>query len=119
MLDHVVVPVSDYARSKRFYEAALGPLGYEPLMEFEGKSGGFGREGKPDFWIREGDRTAPVHVAFAGDRESVHAFYEAALGAGGSDNGEPGVRPHYHEHYYAAYVRDPDGNNVEVVSHRP
>jgi len=121
MIDHVSLDVRDYEASKRFYAQALAPLGYELLMEYGGHLCGFGHEGKPDFWI--GDREEPqsgVHVAFASpDRTTVDRFYEAALAAGGNDNGPPGLRPHYHERYYGAFVLDPDGNNVEAVCHAP
>ena len=121
MIDHVTVPVSDYARSKAFYEAALKPLGYSLAMEFEGTVGGFADpEGKPEVWIRQRDRTAPVHLALRSpDRATVDAFHQAAVAAGGRDNGAPGVRAHYHEHYYGAYVLDPDGNNIEATYHGP
>jgi catechol 2,3-dioxygenase-like lactoylglutathione lyase family enzyme len=119
MFDHVSLHVRDYAQSKAFYSDALRPLGYEVVMEF-GSEAGFGVQGKPDFWIAEGEPRAPIHVAFASpDRATVDAFHAAALTAGGTDNGPPGLRPHYHEHYYGAYAHDPDGNNVEAVCHRP
>ncbi|HEY7267266.1 MAG TPA: VOC family protein [Solirubrobacterales bacterium] len=122
MIDHVGVNASDYGRSRGFYEQALAPLGYSLLMEPVEGHGGFGREGKPDFWIsgvRE-PTTENVHVALrAPDWETVDAFHAAALAAGGSDNGEPGLREHYHPTYYGAFVRDPDGNNIEVVCHKP
>jgi catechol 2,3-dioxygenase-like lactoylglutathione lyase family enzyme len=118
MIDHVSLRVSDFARSKAFYSDALRPLGYEVVMEFDSVAG-FGAQGKPDFWIAEGEPRAPIHVAFASpDRATVDAFHEAALAAGAKDNGPPGVRPHYHEQYYGAFVHDPDGNNVEAVCHR-
>jgi catechol 2,3-dioxygenase-like lactoylglutathione lyase family enzyme len=119
MLDHVTIGVSDLAASQRFYEQALAPLGYEVILSFPGVVGlGVGQ--KPDFWLREGDVGAPVHVAFGtDDRGTVDAFHEAALAAGGTDNGAPGVREVYHPHYYGAYVLDPDGHNVEAVSHLP
>jgi catechol 2,3-dioxygenase-like lactoylglutathione lyase family enzyme len=118
MIDHVGLDVGDYEASKDFYARALAPLGYELLMEF-GDAAGFGRDGKPEFWIgTRGPAQTGVHVAFASaDRESVDRFYDAALAAGGRSNGEPGVRPLYHESYYGAYVLDPDGNNVEAVCH--
>jgi catechol 2,3-dioxygenase-like lactoylglutathione lyase family enzyme len=116
MIDHVSIKVSDFARSRAFYEAALRPLGYKVVMEFP-EVAGLGAGGMPDFWISKGDRTAPVHTAFVGDRKAVDAFYAAATGAGGVDNGAPGVRMEYHPHYYGAFVIDPDGNNVEVVCH--
>jgi catechol 2,3-dioxygenase-like lactoylglutathione lyase family enzyme len=116
MIDHVALQVRDYPRSKDFYVAAVAPLGCELLMEFEGRSGGFGRDGKPFFWIREGEPAAPIHVAFtARDREEVDAFYAAAVGAGGRENGPPGLRTHYHPGYYGAYVLDQDGYRVELI----
>jgi catechol 2,3-dioxygenase-like lactoylglutathione lyase family enzyme len=120
MLDHIALHVSDYPKSKRFYALALKPLGYELAMEF-GESGGFGKDGKPDFWIAQGAATKPpLHIAFASaDRPTVDAFHRAALAAGGKDNGAPGLRTHYHPNYYGAFVLDPDGNNVEAVCHRP
>ena len=122
MLDHVGFTVSDYARSKGFYERALGPLGLTVLLEPVGEAAGFGRDGKPFFWIEARGRTVVgrLHVAFAvDDRETVDAFHAAALEAGGTDNGAPGVRAIYHPHYYGAYVLDPDGHNIEAVCHRP
>jgi catechol 2,3-dioxygenase-like lactoylglutathione lyase family enzyme len=118
MIDHLSLQVRDYLRSKDFYVAALAPLGSELLREFEGRSGGFGRDGKPFFWIREGEPATGLHVAFAArDRDAVDAFYAAAIAAGGDENGAPGLRTHYHPGYYGAYVLDPDGNNVEAVFH--
>jgi catechol 2,3-dioxygenase-like lactoylglutathione lyase family enzyme len=126
MIDHVGFPVSDYARSKAFYSQALAPLGYTLIMEVgETESGspavGFGREGKPDFWIGgEGGLTGVLHIAIvADDRRTVDAFYRAALAAGGRDNGAPGLRPHYHPNYYGAFVLDPDDHNIEAVCHAP
>jgi catechol 2,3-dioxygenase-like lactoylglutathione lyase family enzyme len=122
MIDHVGVNVSDYDQSRGFYEKALAPLGYKLLMEPAPGHAGFGRDRKPDFWI-SGERqptTENVHVALsAPDRATVDAFHAAALEAGGTDNGEPGLREHYHPTYYGAFVRDPDGNNIEVVCHKP
>lgn len=123
MIDHVGLRVSDYERSKAFYVAALAPLGYGLVMELReaGPHAGFGSGGKPDFWIGKGKgSTAGAHVAFAAsDRATVRAFYEAALAAGASDNGPPGLRPQYHPAYYGAFVLDPDGHNVEAVCHQP
>jgi len=126
MLDHIGFSVSDYARAKAFYEKALAPLGYVIAMEVQqdandAKAAGFGIDGKPDFWIGgEGKLNKPVHIAFAArDRAAVDAFYKAALAAGGTDNGPPGLRPHYHANYYAAFVLDPDGHNIEAVCHKP
>lgn len=120
MLDHVGVPVSDFERSKRFYAEALSPLGYELIMQPTVSAAGFGLRGKPDFWIGQGQTGQAFHIAFAAeDRATVDAFYEAAITAGGRDNGGPGVRPHYHASYYGAFVLDPDGNNIEAVCHKP
>lgn len=120
MLDHVGLKVSNYGKSRQFYEAALAPLGYVLIMEYQGTIAGFGADGKPDFWISESDAVAPVHVAFtAADRATVDAFHAAALSAGGGDNGAPGIRSHYHENYYGAFIHDPDGHNVEAVCHAP
>jgi catechol 2,3-dioxygenase-like lactoylglutathione lyase family enzyme len=122
MLDHVGFSVSDYERSKAFYEKALAPLGLKLLLEPVPGIGGFGDGQKPFFWIgtRGPVPQSEIHVAFAADsRELVDAFHAAALEAGGTDNGAPGVRELYHPHYYGAYVLDPDGNNVEAVCHTP
>ena len=122
MLDHVGFGVSDYQRSKAFYERALAPLGLALLIEPIAEAAGFGEAGKPFFWIetRRPASQGSTHVAFAvASRETVDAFHAAALEAGGTDNGAPGVREIYHPHYYGAYVLDPDGNNVEAVCHKP
>jgi catechol 2,3-dioxygenase-like lactoylglutathione lyase family enzyme len=120
VLDHVSLPVSKLEQSKRFYEEALSPLGYELIMEHHISGVGFGESAKPDFWIRQGEVGAAVHVAFASeDRATVDAFHEAAMAAGGRDNGGPGLRPEYHASYYGAFVFDPDGNNIEAVCHGP
>jgi catechol 2,3-dioxygenase-like lactoylglutathione lyase family enzyme len=128
MLDHVGFAVADAERSKRFYEAALAPLGITLIMsvtpeqtESGGTAHGFGSDGKPYFWFGDNERVGEgTHVAFAVDtRAEVDAFYKAALAAGGKDNGAPGLRPHYHPDYYAAFVHDPDGMNIEAVCHRP
>ena len=120
MIDHVTANVGDFERAKRFYAQALTPLGYSVQMEFEDAAGFGTGEGIPDFWIGSNPERGAAHVAFsASDRGTVDAFYEAAMAAGGKDNGAPGLRPHYHESYYAAYVHDADGNNVEVVCHLP
>lgn len=125
-IDHIGFPVSDYDRSKAFYQAALAPLGYGLLMEITpemtggaGSHAGLGADGKPDFWIGTGTPLkGGLHVAFvAKTRADVDAFYRAALAAGGVDNGPPGPRPQYHPGYYGAFVRDPDGHNVEAVCH--
>jgi catechol 2,3-dioxygenase-like lactoylglutathione lyase family enzyme len=120
VIDHVAILVGDLERSKAFYAEALGPLGYELVMEFDGRAAGLAAQGKPDFWLYRGSAAPGTHVAFpAPDRSMVDAFHGAALAAGGTDNGQPGLRPHYHESYYGAYVNDPDGNNVEAVCHLP
>ena len=120
MLDHVTLDVRDVEASREFYERALEPLGYRLAVQDEGLAA-FGTPDAaiPDFWIRSGEPSGPVHIALSGDRSAVDGFHAAAVAAGGQDNGAPGVRAHYHENYYAAYVRDPDGNNIEVVSHTP
>ncbi len=117
MIDHVTVRVQDFSRALEFYRAALAPLRYQVLMEFPGAAG-LGADGKPDLWLMQTDQPVnPAHLALSGDRPMVDAFYEAALAAGGSDNGAAGLRPDYHPHYYAAFVRDHEGNNIEVVCH--
>jgi catechol 2,3-dioxygenase-like lactoylglutathione lyase family enzyme len=119
MIDHIGVTVTDLDKSIAFYTKALAPLGYELVMKWE-QFAGFGVRGKPDLWIGKGSPSDKIHVAFrAAGRAQVRAFYEAAMAAGGTDNGAPGPRPHYHEHYYGAFVRDPDGHNVEAVCHEP
>ena len=123
MFDHVGVNVRDYASSRAFYERALAPFGYRVAMAFdEWKAAGFGTsEDKPEFWISQREPfTTGTHVAFhCDDRVTVDAFHEAATAAGGSDNGAPGLRELYHPAYYAAFVQDPDGNNIEAVCHTP
>ena len=120
MIDHIGVAVTDLDKSIAFYQKALAPLGYELLMKFEGQAAGFGVAPKADFWFGQGEVKGAVHVAFrASGRAQVRAFYEAAMAAGGKDNGAPGVRPQYHEHYYGAFVTDPDGHNIEAVCHEP
>ncbi|MGH2941028.1 MAG: VOC family protein [Solirubrobacterales bacterium] len=119
MYDHIGIDVSDYGRSKAFYEAALAPLGVTLQMEPGETMAGFGQD-RPAFWVME--RTPPpggAHIAFAAeDRATVDAFHAAGLAAGGADNGAPGVREAYHPNYYAAFVTDPDGNNIEAVCQR-
>jgi catechol 2,3-dioxygenase-like lactoylglutathione lyase family enzyme len=120
VIDHVTLNVADIEATKAFYAAALAPLGYELAMDFVGGAG-FAADGKADFFLAErGEPSTPVHVAFhASDRPGVDAFHAAALAAGGQDNGPPGVRRVYHEYYYAAYAVDPEGNNIEAVTHEP
>jgi len=127
MIDHIGLSVSDPQVSRPFYERALAPLGYQLLREIPTQiTGGrvvlgFGAPPKPDFWVAEGTPQTPrLHVAFrAESRAAVDAFYAAAIAAGGKDNGPPGPRPQYHAHYYAAFVLDPDGHNIEAVVHTP
>ena len=117
MLDHVTVGVSDFDRAKAFYDAALRPLGIERLYADGETFAGYGADRKAFFWIGLRDEVnTGVHVAFvAPDRAMVDAFYRAALTAGGRDNGVPGLRPQYHPDYYAAFVLDFDGHNIEAV----
>ncbi len=119
MIDHVGFKVSDFAKSKKFYEAALKCIGYTVIMGDDAqKYAGFGGKDGPDFWISQGTAGAPSHVALrASDRATVGKFHADALDAGGRDNGKPGPRPEYTPTYYGAFVLDPDGNNVEVVCH--
>jgi len=127
MLDHIGLAVTDLGRARAFYSAALAPLGIGVLWEVPAERPGgstalgFGAAGKTFFWIAAGE--APkgrAHVAFAAaDRATVDAFHRTAMAAGGSDNGAPGIRAHYHPNYYGAFVLDPDGNNIEAVCHRP
>lgn len=127
MIDHTGLSVSDAAKSRTFYEKALAPLGYALLqevpLEFTGGVPvmGFGIAPKPDFWIHQGEPNSPrIHIAFvAANRKQVDDFFQAALAAGGTSNGEPGLRAHYHPNYYGAFVHDPDGHNIEAVCHVP
>ncbi|MBV8103441.1 MAG: VOC family protein [Hyphomicrobiales bacterium] len=127
MLDHIGLSVADFERAKAFYQAALKPLGLGAIMEVTAEEtggdahAGFGADGKAFFWIGTGARPrGGTHVAFtARTRAEVDAFHRVAIAAGGRDNGAPGVRPHYHAHYYGAFVFDPDSNNIEAVCHRP
>lgn len=129
MIDHAGFAVADYPRSRAFYTDVLAPLGYAVVIEVtERETGpggyqgcGFGPPGHPAFWVGTGARPGTgTHVAFvAPGRAAVDAFHAAALAAGAADNGGPGLRPHYHPDYYAAFVIDPDGNNVEAVCHAP
>jgi catechol 2,3-dioxygenase-like lactoylglutathione lyase family enzyme len=119
MLDHVTLGVSDLTRSKAFYDRALKPLGVVALFERPGVYAGYGEGQRPYFWIGlRPDVVSGAHVAFtAPDRATVDAFHQAALAAGGRDNGAPAVRSHYHPNYYGAFVFDPDGHNIEAVCH--
>ena len=125
MLDHVGIPVSDFMHSKGFYLKVLTTLGYGLVLEVASEEtggnshAGFGPPGKPHFWIGSGKPIkGQVHFAFvAKNRAAVNAFHKAAIAAGGKDNGPPGLRPHYHDNYYGAFVFDPDGHNIEAVCH--
>jgi catechol 2,3-dioxygenase-like lactoylglutathione lyase family enzyme len=115
MLDHAAVNVSDFESAKAFYSNALEPLGYSMALEV-GEFAGFADSSGFNFGVFRRDPTGGAHVAFkCDDHASVNAFYEAAVAAGGKDNGPPGIRAHYHEHYYSAFVHDADGNNIEAV----
>jgi catechol 2,3-dioxygenase-like lactoylglutathione lyase family enzyme len=117
MIDHMGVLVSDLDASVAFYARALAPLGYALVMRIP-QVAGFGVGGKPDFWLAAGKPTDKLHVAFrAKGRAEVRAFHDAAIAAGGTDNGAPGIRAMYHPDYYGAFVRDPDGHNIEAVCH--
>ena len=118
MFDHVMLKVKDVNASKRFYTAALAPLGFSVQYDADGVVG-FGPKDAPALWMEKGQGGGPVHLAFtAKTRASVQKFYEAALPAGGKDNGKPGLRPQYHANYYGGFVKDPDGNNIEAVCHQ-
>lgn len=125
MIDHTGIIVSDFEKSKKFYTEALNPIGYRLLLEFPSSVtgstnvAGFGEPPKTDFWVAQGTPNDPrIHVAFrVGKRSLIDAFHQAALTAGGRDNGAPGPRPQYHPNYYGAFVLDPDGHNIEVVCH--
>lgn len=126
MIDHTGILVADWTKARTFYDAAFAALGGSMLMEvpteYTGGAhvGGYGRD-KPDFWLTEAPAAGPGrHTAFAArSRAEVDAFYAAAMAAGGTDNGGPGIRADYHPNYYAAFVIDPDGNNIEAVCHAP
>ncbi len=121
MFDHIGFEVKDFQKSKRFYELALAPLGIKLVSYLEEwRTAGFGTD-RPRFWIGAGSPSHSedeIHICFtAKNRAEVRAFYEAAIKAGGRDNGKPGPRPEYHENYYGAFVFDPDGNNIEACCH--
>ena len=123
MFDHIAVAVSDFAKSKAFYTQALAPTGHSKVVEIMMDGGrkpgaGFCHEDGSDLWISQGEPTRPIHLAWrVASRAAVDAFHAAALAAGGRDNGAPGLRPQYPPNYYAAYVLDPDGHNIEAVCH--
>jgi catechol 2,3-dioxygenase-like lactoylglutathione lyase family enzyme len=122
MLDHLSIQCEDPKAAAAFYDIALAPLGGERVMEF-GDVIGYGKEGRPTFWIgplTTGEPNREVHIAFeAAGRDAVRAFFDAAVGTGAEALHEPRVWPEYHANYFGAFVRDPDGNNVEAVCHRP
>ena len=124
MFDHISIGVKNIERSGTFYDAALGPLGYERLSSF-GNTVGYGAE-KPAFWVMEAehpvpaDRESGLHFCFtATSEEAVNSFYAAGLANGGEDNGPPGIRPEYSQFYYAAFVIDPDGYRLEAFFRKP
>jgi catechol 2,3-dioxygenase-like lactoylglutathione lyase family enzyme len=127
MIDHIGLTVSNFEKSKEFYKLALAPIGFQLLAEVPASISktkdfaGFGEPPKPEFWIESGMlNNSQVHVAFrANSQAQVDSFYAAALSAGGRDNGAPGIRAHYHPNYYAAFIHDYDGHNIEVVCHEP
>ena len=127
MIDHTGICASNFDRSKAFYVKALSAIGYALLLEFPASVtrhtdvAGFGEPHKPDFWVSSGvANNPPLHIAFRVDsRAKVDAFYQAAIAVGGRDNGAPGIRAHYHENYYGAFVLDPDDHNIEAVCHSP
>lgn len=122
MIDHLGIQCADLAASASFYDAVLAPLGGSRQMDF-GVAIGYGTPDHPDFWLgrlESGDGFRESHIAFtAADRAGVRAFFEAAVDSGAEVLHEPRIWPEYHENYYGAFVRDPDGNNVEAVCHRP
>jgi catechol 2,3-dioxygenase-like lactoylglutathione lyase family enzyme len=121
MLDHVTIGVSDLERSKAFYDKVLKAIGIERLYSEDAEFFAYGADKKAFFWIAPKSLAITgVHVAFAvQDRAAVDRFYSAAVGAGGRDNGKPGLRPNYHPYYYGAFVLDPDGHNIEAVCRHP
>lgn len=122
MIDHFTLSSANYEKSKHFYQVALAPLGYELAKEFGTVVSGFGIGDRLDFWLaNDNQSTRPIfHLAFVAEsRQQVDEFYHAALAAGGSDNGAPGLREKHGPHYYAAFVLDPDGQNIEAVCRKP
>lgn len=128
MLDHMGISVSDYPKSKAFYDAVMPAIGGSCIMALTAaetggtyEGAGYGVDGKPSFWIGTGGPLqGRLHVAFAApSRTAVDVFYKAAMAAGATDNGPPGIRAHYHPNYYGAFVLDPDGHNIEAVCHLP
>jgi catechol 2,3-dioxygenase-like lactoylglutathione lyase family enzyme len=128
MIDHIGLSVADYPRAKAFYDAVMPTIGASCVMTLTAadtggtyEGAGYGLNGKSSFWIGIGGRTkGSLHIAFVAEsRAAVDAFYAAAIAAGGSDNGPPGIRAHYHPNYYGAFVFDLDGHNIEAVCHKP
>jgi catechol 2,3-dioxygenase-like lactoylglutathione lyase family enzyme len=119
IIDHIGLAVGDYEKSKQFFSRALAPLGIELVMEIGGYAG-YGKNGKAELWFgSSGEIQRPMHIAFIADsRDQVKAFYAAAMAAGGTDNGPPGIREIYHPNYFGAFVNGPDGHNVEAVCHK-
>lgn len=116
MIEHISLPVGSYKKSKAFYIAALKPLGYKNNYDFPGEAAGFMEGGHTSFWIVRKPRVQKTHIAFlAKNRAQVRAFHRAALNARGKDNGKPGLRSEYSPDYYAAFILDPDGHNIEAV----
>ena len=120
IIDHIGFGVSDIEKSKEFYIKCLLPLGIKLIAE-EGQNVGFGKDKKAPFWFGpNSDASRKIHIAFiAENRKQVDEFYRAAIAAGAIDNGPPGIRKRYHPAYYAAFVFDPDGHNIEAVCHKP
>ncbi len=119
MIDHLTRTVRDVEKSVAFFTRALKPLGYGVTMRFA-EYVGIGTKQKPYFWLKPGEATTPMHLALvAPSRAAVDGFYAEALAAGAQDNGPPGLRLHYHPHYYAAFVLDVDGHYLEAVCHAP
>lgn len=120
MIDHITIYGSDYERSKKFYVETLAPLGYSIGAEFEMDGmkciGLADHTGKVEYWLAEGGLSKDFHIALtARSHEEIQRFHEAGIKAGGTDNGKPGPRPEYDENYYAAFILDPDGNNIEAM----
>ena len=123
MLDHVILTIENFERSNAYYKRALKPLGITEFSDYEGEDGhpnlkGFGKDGRFFFWLKEGKPDpAAVHVGFvAKSQAEVKAFYKAAIAAGGRDKVAPAIQLHYHSNYYATWVLDPDGHDIEVVN---
>jgi catechol 2,3-dioxygenase-like lactoylglutathione lyase family enzyme len=120
MIDHFGINCADLDAARAFYDAVLAPLGFTTQMDF-GVAVGYGEAGHPTFWIGSGEGVGPnreTHIAFTAENaERVRAFYAAAMATGAESLHEPRIWPEYHDHYYGAFVRDPDGNNVEAVCH--